>query len=127
MDKVQTFRTPNGDEMVIMPRADYDRLLHQDMDEDDEVRAARKVLRRVQAGAEPLIPLEVYKMNKIKGFSRLRAWRTHRGLSIAGLARKIGKSQPYLTQIENGTRKGTLATIAKLADILNTTVDCLVD
>ena len=129
MDKIQTFKTPSGDEMVIMPKADYDQLLaeHDDESGDDGTRDARKVLRRVQAGTEPLIPVEVYKMNKIEGLSRIRAWRSYRGLSIAALAHKIKKSQPYLTQIENGTRKGTLATMAKLATALGTTVDCIMD
>ena len=129
MDRIKTFKTPSGDEMVIMPKADYDQLLaeHDDESGDDSTRDARKVLRRVQAGTEPLIPVEVYKMNKIEGLSRIRAWRSYRGLSIAALAHKIKKSQPYLTQIENGTRKGTLATMAKLAAALGTTVDCIMD
>ena len=129
MDRIQTFKTPSGDEMVIMPKADYDQLRaeHADESEDSDMRDARKVLRRVQAGAESLIPVEVYKMNKIEGLSRIRAWRSYRGFSIAALAHKIKKSQPYLTQIENGTRKGTLATMAKLATALGTTIDCIMD
>jgi len=129
MDRIQTFKTPSGDEMVIMPKADYDQLLaeHDGESKDNGTRDARKVLCRVQAGTEPLIPVEVYKMNKIEGLSRIRAWRSYRGLSIAALAHKIKKSQPYLTQIENGTRKGTLATMAKLATALGTTVDCIMD
>jgi len=129
MDKIQTFKTPSGDEMVIISKADYDQLLaeHDGENEDNGTHDARKVLRRVQAGTEPLIPIEVYKMNKIEGLSRIRAWRSYRGLSIAALAHKIKKSQPYLTQIENGTRKGTLATMAKLATALGTTVDCIMN
>ena len=125
MDRIQTFKTPGGEELVIMPKADYDRLMsHQD---DDDVAAARKALRRVKAGTEPLIPLEVYKLIRQKHMPRIRAWRTYRGMSSADLAKKIGKSHSYLVQLENGARKGTLETMSLLADKLGTTLDGLRD
>jgi hypothetical protein len=48
----------------------------------------------VQAGTEPLIPVEVYKMNKVEELSRIRAWRNYRGLSITASAHKIKKVSP---------------------------------
>jgi len=127
MENVQTFKTPTGQEMVILPKADYDRLVaHRDDETDDDVRAAHKVLRRVEAGTEPLTPLEVYKSVR-QGVPRLRAWRLYRRLSSAALADKIGKSQAYLLQMENGTRKGAVKTLSLLAQALGTRIDSLVD
>jgi DNA-binding XRE family transcriptional regulator len=131
MEKVQTFTTPSGEKMVILPKVDYDRLLSRyEDDEDDEddvfVRDAREILKRVRAGTEPLIPLEVCELT-FSGMSTLRAWRTWRKLSCAELARRIGKSQSYVTQIENGTRQGTLETMRRIAKALGTTVDALKD
>jgi DNA-binding XRE family transcriptional regulator len=125
MDKIQTFKTPSGDEMVILPKADYDELIGSHASEDSGLRTARKVLDRVRAGTEPVIPVEVYKLNKIEGLSRIRAWRVYRKMDIPTLARKIKKSPSYVTQLENGTRKGTLETMYKLATAVGTTIDCL--
>ncbi len=126
MDKALTFTTPGGEEMVILPADEYRRLVAR-RDVEDDLGAARKTLERVKAGLESTLPIEVVRMVRVDGVSRLRAWRTHRGLSPAALARKIGKSASYLTQLENGTREGTLATMSKLARALDTTLDCLVD
>jgi DNA-binding XRE family transcriptional regulator len=129
MDRVQTFTTPSGDEMVILPKAEYDELVeHKFCDDDDaDYVEAKRISRRVKEGKEPLIPFEIIEMKYLQGIPTLRAWRLYKKLSLAALAKKIGKSQPYLTQIENGTRKGSLQTMMKLAKALGTSVDCLVD
>ncbi len=126
MDKVSSFTTPGGEEMVILPRADYDRLVARDARDDPDLRAARKTLARIRAGAESTIPLAVVKMTSLDGLSPLRAWRLHRKLSIPTLARNAGKSASYVTQLENGTRAGSVATMTRLATALGITLDLLV-
>lgn len=128
MGFVQNFTTPNGEKMVILPKADYERLLAAyAQDADADIQEARKVLCRVQANTEPVTPLEVYKLMQESDMSRLRAWRTWRGLSSATLAKKIGRSLSYLVQIENGTRQGSLATMRLLAEALDTSIENLQD
>jgi len=127
MDRIQTFKTPHGDEMVILPKADYERLVSHQTEDQSDSKEARKILRRVEAGSEPLIPLEVYKLIRHKGMSRLRAWRTYRGISGEAMAAKLGISRSYMTQLENGLRKGSLETMGKLAAALGTTLDGLTE
>jgi hypothetical protein len=128
MERITTFKTPSGDEMVILPKAEYRRLSASKVTRPSPgVREALRRMKDVYDGIEPLIPHEVIKLTHLEGISRLRAWRAYRGFSVAKLAKKARFSESYLTQLENRTRKGPLGTMARLAKILGTTVDCLKD
>src|SRR5216683_2666339 len=48
----------------------------------------------------------------------VRVWREHRGHSLRGLAERVGMGIGYLSQIENGERKGTVQTLKKIAAAL---------
>ena len=132
MDKVQIFLTPAGEKMAVLPFAEYNRLAALDDGDDDEElkpevqREIDETLARIKAGTETLFPLGVVKLT-CDGVPTIRAWRRHRKLTIAKLAKKLKLSPSYLTQIENGTRKGTLATMRRLAKALGTTLDGLED
>ena len=53
----------------------------------------------------------------------LAFWRKHRGLTQADMARSIGVSQPYLAQLENGRRQGSVSIYQRLARQLGLSVD----
>jgi DNA-binding Xre family transcriptional regulator len=55
----------------------------------------------------------------------LKVWREHRGLGLNELAAKAGVGRGYLSQIENGMRKGTAATLRKLAAALGIEIEDL--
>src|SRR5438067_145507 len=61
----------------------------------------------------------------IAGDNPVRVWREHRGLSQRALAEKAGLNFTYLSQIETGARKGTTATMKKLAEALGVDLDDL--
>jgi len=48
----------------------------------------------------------------------VRVWREHRGHSLRQLAERAGIGIGYLSQIENGERKGTVETLKKIAAAL---------
>jgi len=50
-------------------------------------------------------------------------WRKHRGWTQADLAGAIGVSQPYLAQLENGRREGSVSIYRRLARQLDLSVD----
>ncbi len=64
------------------------------------------------------IPLEVVKNEFEQGMHPVRAWREFRRLSQDELALQAGISKAYLSQIENGRRRGSTATMGKLAGAL---------
>lgn len=61
----------------------------------------------------------------LAGEHPVKVWREHRGHSLRGLAERAGIAASYLSQIENGNRKGTVATLKKLATALQVELDDL--
>lgn len=61
----------------------------------------------------------------IAGENPVRVWREHRGHSLRQLAERAGIGIGYLSQIENGERKGTVETLKKIAGGLEVELDDL--
>jgi DNA-binding XRE family transcriptional regulator len=61
----------------------------------------------------------------IAGENPVKVWREHRGLSQRALAARAGLNFTYLSQIETGTRKGSIKTMQKLAEALGLGLDDL--
>src|SRR5438552_18440936 len=124
MNAVTKFTTPSGDTMVIIPAAEYDRLIEaREMAAD--VAAFDEFDRKLASGEEELIPAEIVD-RILAGENRVRVWREHRGLTVKALADKAGVTAAYLSQVETGKRDGTLGTSRKLAGALGVTRDELV-
>ncbi|WP_420960030.1 helix-turn-helix domain-containing protein [Brucella sp. IR073] len=119
-----TFTTPSGDEMVILPRAEYEQLLA-DAEMAQDIAAYDRAKARIASGEEERIPAEI--VNRIlDGENPVRVWRDHRGMSAKVLAGAADIAPAYLSQIETGKREGTLDTMRKIAQALNITLDDLV-
>lgn len=121
---VQIIKTPQGEEMAVLPKADYDKLLEAFEDRED-IAAARTFREKLAAGEEELIPAE-FVNRMIDGENKIKVWRDYRGMSGKALAENAGISAPYLSQIESGARDGAVETLRKIADTLGVTVDELV-
>ena len=50
--------------------------------------------------------------------SLIRSIRERNGITLSQLAKKVGKTPSYISDIERGNRRGTYATIAKIAEVL---------
>jgi DNA-binding XRE family transcriptional regulator len=126
MSEPQIIRTPSGDELVVLPRAEYEALLeradHAAEDIDDvAIYDARKA--ELAAGGV-VLPPEV-SAAILRGDSRLKAIRNWRGKTQLYLDATTGISQGYLSDLESGRRKGSPETIANLARALNVPVEWL--
>jgi hypothetical protein len=126
MSPPQIVRTPGGDELVVLPRGEYQPLLdradHDTEDTDDiAVYDARKA---ELSGGGALVPPQASAAIR-RGDSRLKAIRNWRGETQLHLNFKTGIGQGYLPDLENGHTTGTPETIAKLAQALNVPVEWL--
>jgi DNA-binding XRE family transcriptional regulator len=126
MSAPQIIRTPSGEELVVLPRAEYEALLeradHGAEDADDvAIYDARKA--ELAGGGGVLAP-EV-SAAILRGDSRLKAIRSWRGETQQQLEAKTGIGQGYLSDLENGRRAGTSETVAKLAQALDVPVEWL--
>lgn len=118
---IQTIKTPEGGEMVILPMADYQKLLEA-AEEQADTRAYDLARQRLADGEEELIPAEVVD-RLLAGDNPIRVWRDHPGLTGAALAEKAGIAVAYLSQIETGKREGKVETLKAIAAALGVTVD----
>lgn len=124
MNAPTTFRTPAGEEMVLLPRAEYDRLLDA-AEMAADVAAFDEVQRALAAGEEEFVPLEMVD-RMLAGENPIRVWRQHRGLTVEQLAVKSGLAANYLSQIETGKRVGAVDKLKAIAEALDLTIDDIV-
>ncbi|KAF0118401.1 MAG: XRE family transcriptional regulator [Xanthobacteraceae bacterium] len=118
---VQIFKTPSGEEMVVLPRAEYEALLARaaDAGEDDaDVAVYDARMAALTAGADEVLPSEV-SSNVLRGHSVMKAVRLWRGVLQADLARNAHVSQGFISDLESGKKRADEATLDRIATALN--------
>lgn len=116
--KVQFFTTPQGEDMAILAKADYETLLAlaAEIDEDETDIALYDARKAEQS---PALPKDITELI-LRGMSLLKAVRVSQGKTQMYVADfKMNISQAFLSDLESGKRKGTPETLAKLAQIYN--------
>ena len=117
-------KSPKGDDIVILSRDEYDRLIEAREDAAD-AKTARQVLEEIASGAETVLSeseLEEF----LEAKTPLAFWRKKRGMTQANLANATGVAQGFLSEIESGQKPGTPATLKKIAEALNVKIDDLI-
>jgi DNA-binding XRE family transcriptional regulator len=123
MSSPQIIRSPSGEEMVVIPRAEYEALLERaDHDAEDAEDVAIYDARKAELAAGGLVLPAAVSAAVLRGESRLRAIRNWRDVTQVYLAHKTNIGQGYLSDLESGRRTGTPETIAKLARALDVPV-----
>lgn len=117
-------KTPAGDDIVILSRAEYDALAAAGEDAED-IAAARAVLDRLEAGQEGTLTSDDVDQ-LLDAATPLQFWRKKRGLTQAALATAAGIQQGYLSEIEAGKKTGDVQVLRHLALALDITLDDLV-
>jgi DNA-binding XRE family transcriptional regulator len=114
---IQTTIAPDGERLVTMSAEEYQDLI--------DARDAAVAMREIAAGTMPAVAeadVDAY----LAASTPLAFWRKHRGLTQVELSQAAGISQPYLAQLENGQREGTVPVYARLAKHLHVRIDDLV-
>ena len=121
---VQVIEKGGRPEWAVIPYEEYQRLL-EDAQMLQDVRAYEEAKQALAAGEE-LVPSEVtYAI--LDGGNPVRVWREHRGLTQQQVAKAAGISVPYLSQIESGKRKGSVAVLSAIAGELKITLEDVLD
>jgi len=126
MNAPQIIRTPSGEELVVLPRAEYEALLDRvdhDAENSDDV-AIYDARKAELAAGGVVLPPEV-SAAILRGDSRLKAIRHWRDETQQHLTITTGIGQGYLSDLESGRRTGAPETIAKLAHALDVPVEWL--
>ena len=116
----QIIVTPNGEELVLLSRAEYAALVEAATNApEDEADVAIYDARKADlaAGRDFVLPAEV-SAAMLRGDTLLKALRKWRGKSQIELAAATGLGQGYLSDLEAGRRRGTQETLEKIASAL---------
>lgn len=120
---IQTIKTPDGAEMVVLPRAEFDAMVSA-LEDKRDVETASIILARIKAGTEETFPADV--VNAIlDGQSPVKAIREHRHMTQKQLADAAGTNPVYLSQIERGERVPGKSFLVAIAKALSVSVDLL--
>jgi len=126
MSEPQIIRTPSGEELVVLPRAEYEALLERaDHEAEDAQDVSIYDARKAELAASGVVLPPEVSAAILRGDSRLKAIRKWRNETQLHLEFKTGIGQGYLSDLESGRRTGTPETIAKLAQALNVPVEWL--
>ncbi|MBF0285091.1 MAG: helix-turn-helix transcriptional regulator [Magnetococcales bacterium] len=123
MGAPQIIITPTGEQLAVIPLEEYRRLTawderRQELQAYDEARAA------LREGRDELVPAP-FAQRLLEGENPLRVWREYRGLTLRQLARIVGTSPAYLSEVETGKKSGSLRLIKTLAEALRVDLDDL--
>ncbi|MGB5562802.1 MAG: helix-turn-helix transcriptional regulator [Sedimenticolaceae bacterium] len=121
---VQIIKNNGQPEYAVVPIADYEELLKK-AEMLDDVAAYDRAKAELANGEDELVPAELADAI-LDGKNPVKIWRQYRELSQVELSGRIGKSQAYLAQIENGKREGTIAVYRAIAQALNVDLDDIV-
>lgn len=89
-----------------------------------DIRAYDRAIQQLAKGQDEMIPSE-FADRILEGESAVRVWREYRKLSVKELASQANISASYLSQIEGGSRAGSLPTMKALALALHLDLDDL--
>jgi len=112
-------------EMVTIPRDEYDRLRAAaedlaDLEAYDRAKAA------LAAGDDELVPAD-YVNRLLNGENPLRVYRDLRGMTQAALGEKAGVGRVTVAEIETGRKQGSITTLRALANALGVSLDDLAE
>jgi DNA-binding XRE family transcriptional regulator len=111
---IQTTISPDGQRLVTMTAEEYQDLI--------DARDAEAAMRAVAAGTLQTLSgedVDAY----LAAATPLAFWRRHREFTQADMAQAAGVSQPYLAQLENGKREGSVSVYQRLARLVRLSVD----
>jgi DNA-binding XRE family transcriptional regulator len=118
-------KTPNGDDIVILSRLEYERLIAAREDAAD-AETVRRWITRVESGevVDTFTSAELDEFLASK--TPLAFYRKRAGLTQGALAKRAGIAQGFLSEIESGRKTGDVQTLRKIADLLKTSLDDLI-
>lgn len=119
---LQIITTDAGEELVVLPRRDYDSLLARLGDEAAEDRMTARIVEesraRIDRGDETVLPAWLAE-EVARGNSPVRVARKKAGRTQADLAAAVGITQGDLSDIESSRKTGAPDVLARIAGVLD--------
>jgi DNA-binding XRE family transcriptional regulator len=111
-------KSPKGDDIVILSRKEYNRLVVAANEDAVDAAIAKKAIARNE---ETLTEAEMDEL--LAARTPLAFWRRKRGLTQAQLAKTTGIAQGFLSEIEAGHKTGAVDALRRIASALGVSLD----
>ena len=115
--KPRIFRAPDGTEMVILTKSEFDRLTSLVEEDEEDVAIFDERMAELKNSNASVLPAEVSQM-MLRGDSLLKALRKWRNLNQLDMAPLTGLTQGYISDLESGKKKGSPETLRNIAKAL---------
>lgn len=125
---VQFILSPAGEEMAVLPRAEYESLLAAAAQDDDEADTAlfKARMAELEQGTAHHLPEDVSAL-MLRGHSLLTALRKSKEMTQTYVCFKTNISQGYLSDLESGKRGGSIEILKLLAKCYDAPLAWLTD
>jgi DNA-binding XRE family transcriptional regulator len=121
---VQIIEKNGKPEWAVIPFSEYEKI-QEALEDAEDIKDIEENLKAIQEGKEIIVPGEVT-FAILDGISPIRAWREHKQIKMNELAKRVGISSAYLSQIENGKRNPTIDTLKAIAKELTIDIEMLI-
>ncbi len=121
---VQIIEKNGKPEWAVIPFSEYKKI-QEALEDAEDIKDIETNLKALSEGTEIAIPGEIT-FAVLDGTNPIRAWREYKHIKMNELAKKVGISPAYLSQIENNKRNPTVDTLKNIAQELGIDIDNLI-
>lgn len=121
---VQIIEKNGKPEWAVIPFSEYQKL-QEALEDAEDIKDIEESFKAIKEGNAMTVPGEVT-FAILDGINPVRAWREHKQIKMSELAKKVGISSAYLSQIENGKRNPTIDTLKAIAKELSIDIELLI-
>ncbi len=121
---VQIIEKNGRPEWAVIPYKEFE-VIQKAIEDAEDIRDIEENLRRIQKNKEIVIPGEIT-FAILDGGNPIRVWREYKKIKLNELAKIVGISASYLSQIENGKRNPTIDTLKLIATALRVDPEVLI-
>jgi predicted transcriptional regulator len=121
---VQIIKKNGHPEWAIIPYKEFE-AIREALEDAEDIRDIEENLKAIQKNKERVIPGDIT-FAILDGKNPIRAWREYKEIKLNELAKKVGISASYLSQIENGKRNPTIDRLKFIAAALSVDTELLI-
>ncbi len=121
---VQIIEKNGQPEWAIIPYKEFE-LIQEAIEDAEDICDIEENLKAIHEDKEIVIPGEIT-FAILDGGNPIRVWREYKKIKLNELAKKIGISASYLSQIENGKRNPTIDKLKLIAATLEVAPELLI-
>ena len=121
---VQIIEKNGHPEWAIIPYKEFV-AIQEAIEDAEDIRDIEENLKAIQQNKELVIPGEIT-FAILDGGNPIRVWRKYKKIKLNELAKKVGISASYLSQIENGKRNPTIDRLKLIATALRVDPELLI-